>query len=75
VLFTGARHASPVSLKIGKRERFAVLTLAALILCGGLFPQAIVNFRFNAAEHILEQRKNLNASETADVDAALWWDE
>ncbi|MBL8799559.1 MAG: oxidoreductase, partial [Planctomycetia bacterium] len=39
LLFTGARHASTVSLAITPRERFAVLTLAALILGGGLFPQ------------------------------------
>lgn len=74
LLFTGARHASPVSLKIGKRERFAVLILAALILCGGLFPQLIVSSRFNAAEHILEQRKNLEGAETAEADLA-WWAE
>lgn len=75
LLFTGARHASPVSLKIGKRERFAVLILAALILCGGIFPQLIVSSRFNAAEHILEQRDNLETAEAADADHPLWWAE
>ena len=39
LLFTGARHVSTVSLEIGLRERLAVLTLATLILGGGLFPQ------------------------------------
>ena len=39
LLFTGARHVSTVSLGIGLRERIAVLTLSALILGGGLFPQ------------------------------------
>src|SRR5262249_3444830 len=38
LLFTGTRHVSTVPLRIGKRERFAVLTVAALILGGGLFP-------------------------------------
>ena len=38
-LFTGTRHVSSVPLQVGLRERFAVLTLAALILGGGLFPQ------------------------------------
>ena len=38
-LFTGARHVSTVSLAISVRERVAVLTLSALILGGGLFPQ------------------------------------
>ena len=56
-LFTGARHASTVSLRIGPRERFAVLTLAALILLGGLFPQPGVSSRHRAAATVLDQRK------------------
>ena len=56
LLFTGTRHASPVSLRIGNRERFAVLTLATLILCGGLFPQYSVASRHAAARHLLSQR-------------------
>jgi NADH-quinone oxidoreductase subunit M len=74
LLFTGARHASPVSLRIGKRERFAVLTLAALILCGGLFPQIVVNSRFHAAEHILNQRQNLHPEATDQDDLDPWGD-
>jgi NADH-quinone oxidoreductase subunit M len=35
LLFTGGRHTSSVSLAITSRERFAVLTLAVLILGGG----------------------------------------
>ena len=50
LLFTGTRHVSTVSLGIGLRERFAVLTLAALILGGGLFPQPGVTSRERAAE-------------------------
>ncbi len=57
LLFTGARHVSTVSLGIRPRERFAVLTLAALILGGGLFPQPGVATRARAAEEILENRK------------------
>jgi NADH-quinone oxidoreductase subunit M len=50
-LFTGARHASPVPMGITPRERFAVLTLAALILGGGLVPQpGGVSFRAAAGE-------------------------
>ncbi len=56
LLFTGARHVSTVSLGIGLRERFAVLTLSALILGGGLFPQPGVATRRRAAEQILEDR-------------------
>jgi NADH-quinone oxidoreductase subunit M len=56
MLFTGARHASAVSLLAGPRERFAVLTLAALILGGGLFPQPGVESRYRAAVEALGQR-------------------
>jgi NADH-quinone oxidoreductase subunit M len=56
-LFTGARHASTVSLNIGPRERFAVLTLMALILGGGLFPQWGVSSRHRAAVHLLQRRE------------------
>ncbi len=55
-LFTGTRHVSTVWLGIGRRERIAVLTLATLILLGGLFPQPGVTTREVAAEKILEDR-------------------
>ena len=57
LLFTGARHASTVSLGIVLRERVAVLSLSALILGGGLFPQLGVATRRRAAEAILEDRR------------------
>jgi NADH-quinone oxidoreductase subunit M len=57
-LFTGTRHASSVSLSIGGREKFAVLTIAALILLGGLWPQFNVSRCHDAAEELLEQRKH-----------------
>ena len=56
-LFTGARHASTVSLTIGPRERFAVLTLAALILGGGIIPQPGIASRHRAALQVLEYRE------------------
>lgn len=56
LLFTGARHTSTISLEMNLRERLAVLTLAALILLGGLFPQPGVFSRFRAAEAILHDR-------------------
>lgn len=65
LLFTGNRHLSPVSLTIARRERFAVLTLAALILLGGLFPQPSVLSRYRAAERILDERKHI-ASPVSD---------
>ncbi|HEY2252895.1 MAG TPA: proton-conducting transporter membrane subunit [Planctomycetaceae bacterium] len=57
LLFTGARHMSTVSLEMGLRERLAVLTLAALILGGGLFPQLGVSSRHLAVERVLDQRR------------------
>jgi NADH-quinone oxidoreductase subunit M len=56
LLFTGRRHISAVSLAITNRERFAVLTLTALILLGGFLPQTNVESRFKAAEAILRAR-------------------
>ena len=57
-LFAGARHVSTVWLGIGTRERIAVLTLAAMILGGGLFPQPGVTTRELAAEEILKDRES-----------------
>jgi NADH-quinone oxidoreductase subunit M len=67
LLFTGARHVSAVSLEIGVRERIAVLTLAALILGGGLFPQPGVSSRYEAAEQILERRERAKIAETGQA--------
>ena len=57
LIFTGARHHSTVSLGIGDRERFAVLTFSALILGGGFFPQPGVSTRHRAAAPILAERQ------------------
>jgi NADH-quinone oxidoreductase subunit M len=62
-LFTGARHCSTVSLAISARERFAVLTLTALILGGGLYPQPGIASRYRAAQTLLRER----AARAADV--------
>ncbi|HET6575125.1 MAG TPA: proton-conducting transporter membrane subunit [Fimbriiglobus sp.] len=55
-LFTGSRHVSAVSLAITPREQVVVLTLAAVILGGGLIPQPGVTSRHHAAEAILKER-------------------
>ena len=55
-LFTGTRYNSTVALTIGKRERFAVLTLAAIIIGLGVWPQPIVKSRYEAAEQVLKSR-------------------
>jgi NADH-quinone oxidoreductase subunit M len=57
LLFTGTRHSSTVLLKTGLRERIAYLTLAALILGGGLFPQPGVASRHRAAEALQKERE------------------
>lgn len=57
LLFTGARHTSTVWLDISPRERISVLTLAALVLAGGLFPQPGISSRSLAAEQILDARQ------------------
>src|SRR5262249_23965023 len=57
-LFTGTRHASSVSLNIGLREQLAVLTLAALILGGGIIPQPGIASRHRAAVDILRDRES-----------------
>lgn len=57
LLFTGGRHVSAVSLGITPRERFAVLTLAALLIGGGLAPQWLVASRHAAAEALLKVRE------------------
>jgi NADH-quinone oxidoreductase subunit M len=68
-LFTGGRHVSTVWLGIGRRERAAVLTLAVLILGGGLFPQPGVTTRERAAEEILEDRARHVGREAGGVDS------
>ncbi len=57
LLFTGARHFSSVSLAVTARERFVLLTLTALILGGGLFPQPGVARLYAVAEQALQARE------------------
>ncbi len=58
-LFSGTHYFSTVSLKIGRCERYAVLSLAALILILGLVPQPGVASRYQAAEQLLDERAAL----------------
>ena len=57
LLFTGARHFSSVSLAITAGERLVLLTLTALILGGGLFPQPGITHLHTVAEQILRVRE------------------
>ncbi len=56
LLFTGTRQSSSVPLRARLRERVAVLTLAVLLLGGGLFPQPGVASRHRAAIELLSAR-------------------
>jgi NADH-quinone oxidoreductase subunit M len=56
LLFTGRRRESSIQLHITPRERFAVLSLTALIVGAGLNPMPGVANRFRAAEDLLRQR-------------------
>ncbi len=58
LLFTGTRHVTTVPLAIGWRERLAVLTLAALIIGGGLFPQPGVASRYQAALELAPEEEH-----------------
>jgi NADH-quinone oxidoreductase subunit M len=66
LLFTGTRHVSAVRLRVGPRERLAILTLAALILGGGLFPQPGVVSRHRAALDVLRARDGCGAAADQD---------
>jgi NADH-quinone oxidoreductase subunit M len=59
LLFTGRRPASTLKLTIGRREQVAVLTLVALLIGGGLWPQPGIASRHEAAEAIIAQREAL----------------
>ncbi|WP_165231431.1 proton-conducting transporter transmembrane domain-containing protein [Aquisphaera insulae] len=70
ILFTGAKHRSTIPLKIVERERFALLTLSALILGGGIFPQPGVTTRHEAAVAILKERREYVAPGAGEHDGA-----
>jgi NADH-quinone oxidoreductase subunit M len=72
LLFTGTRHVTSVPLGIGRRERFATLALAVLILGGGLFPQEGVSSRYQAAQDILKNREAIQARDSGRI-ARLGW--
>lgn len=62
-LFTGTRHVTSISLRRRRREQFAVLTLALLILGGGVYPQPGVASRYHAAMHVVRSRRVLATAE------------
>jgi NADH-quinone oxidoreductase subunit M len=58
-VFTGKRYFPSISLQSRLPERIAVLTLALLILVGGLFPQPGLASRHHAATQIIGARQRL----------------
>ncbi|MBI1348140.1 oxidoreductase [bacterium] len=58
-IFTGTRHFATVSIRIRPQERWAVLTLSALIIGGGLYPQPGITSRHHAAVALLKQREKV----------------
>lgn len=73
-LFTGSRHVTAVPLQVGLRERLAVITLAALIFGGALYPQPGVTSRHHAAEQLLsgrEQPATASRPLVAELEAAV----
>jgi NADH-quinone oxidoreductase subunit M len=69
-LFAGTRHPASISLHSRWSERFAVLTLAGLILGVGLFPQPGIASRFHAAMELVRLRQQLNSATTAAATAS-----
>jgi NADH-quinone oxidoreductase subunit M len=67
LIFTGRRHTTGVNLGITTRERVAVLTLAALLLGGGLVPQAYLESRHRAAAALLRGRAEAASLEIAPI--------
>lgn len=58
-LFAGTRHTASISLRSRWSERIAIMTLAALILGGGLLPQPGIASRYHAAMEIVRIRAAL----------------
>ena len=55
-IFTGSAHVASIDLQTRLPERVAVLTLSALLLGGGLYPQPGVASRYNAATQLVKER-------------------
>jgi NADH-quinone oxidoreductase subunit M len=60
-IFAGRQHSSTLSLTSRPLEKLAVLTLAVLVIGGGLLPQRGIHSRYHAACEIVHAREaNLN---------------
>jgi NADH-quinone oxidoreductase subunit M len=70
LLFTGTRQVSSISLRMGRREKIAFLTIIAILLIGGILPQVNVQARYHAAVELLNYRGIIT-----DTDTAAPWDD
>jgi len=68
-IFGGAKHESSIPIGGRVRERFAVATLALLILAGGLYPQPGVASRHHAATMLLQERRGNGATQETQQDS------
>lgn len=55
-IFTGRHPVEFFSLRARTSERIAVIILAVLLICGGLYPQASVSSRYHAAVELIRIR-------------------
>ncbi len=69
LLFTGTKHISSISLRLGRREKVALLTLVTLLIAGGIIPQLNIASRHHAAEELLKHR-----GLSADTHSAAPWE-
>lgn len=67
-VFTGTQHATSINLRCQLPEKIAVLTLALLIIGGGLFPQPGVKSRYHAAQELIGMRGEVSEELRDDHD-------
>ena len=73
-VFTGKRYFPSISLQTRSGERVAMLTLALLILAGGLFPEPGLLSRHHAASEIIQSREHLTEA-VHDSGGRFWFGE
>ncbi|MEX0936875.1 MAG: proton-conducting transporter membrane subunit [Pirellulales bacterium] len=69
-IFTGARHHTTIALHSRRSEKVAVLTLTALIVGAGLFPQPGIESRYRAAMEMIDARRHVAPTSLAHEPAA-----
>jgi len=67
-VFAGTRHKTSIDMRCQLPEKVAVLTLALLMIGGGLYPQPGVQSRYHAAQELIGMRRNLLEDSHEDDD-------